>query len=226
MTTTAILTAAGSGTRLGAAVPKALVPVNGTPMVTLAAANLFASAVIDELIVTVPDGFADQFESTLSGMEYPITIVTGGETRQASIEAALDRLSRSCTKVMVHDAARPFASPKLIAKVSEALDGQVKAVIPALPVTDTIKQVTGQQSEVVASTLDRTVLRAVQTPQGFDRATLDRAYQNAHQNNITGTDDASLVEALGVEVKVVLGEAAALKITTPTDLKIATLLYA
>jgi len=262
MTTTAILTAAGSGQRLCADVPKALVPINGQPMVRIAALNLIRSGVVDEIIVTMPDGFAAQFETALAGLKPPAMLILGGQTRQDSITAALKQLSPTCAKVLVHDAARPFTPPKLIAQVANAITAEAKAVIPALPVTDTIKRVGGrdpvssgaqslrfrdsavlpptaqsedlasatalhsaQNDSLVTATLDRETLRAVQTPQGFDRATLEKAYQNASGMEIQGTDDASLVEAIGVPVQVIPGDPAALKITTPTDLKISELLY-
>ena len=247
VTTTAILTGAGSGSRLGAAIPKALVPINGVPMLRIAANNLFESGIVDELIVTVPVGHMDQFTTALDDFTQPITFVTGGESRQHSIWNALQQLSPSCTKVLVHDAARPFAPPSLVAAVAGAVTNDAKAVIPALPVTDTIKSVTRAQTiiapansrdelrdhdvqsgdafELVSQTLDRSLLRAVQTPQGFDRAILETAHRHAIEHQIEGTDDASLVEAIGTPVTVIPGDAAAMKITTPTDLKIAGILF-
>jgi 2-C-methyl-D-erythritol 4-phosphate cytidylyltransferase len=218
-------------------------------MVCIAASNLLASGIVEELIVTVPVGYMDQFTAALDDFGQPINFVTGGETRQQSIWNALQQLNPSCTKVLVHDAARPFAPPSLVAAVASAVTNGVKAVIPAQPVTDTIKSISraapasdslGQTRaewavansgypnegfEFVTNTLDRTELRAVQTPQGFDRATLVTAYRHAIEHQITGTDDASLVEALGTPVIVIPGDAAAMKITTPTDLKIAGVLF-
>lgn len=219
------MTAAGSGTRLGAELPKALVPVNGVPMVRLAAENLFASTMVDDVIVTVPAGFMDQFTAALDGIEQPLTFVVGGERRQDSIANALNLLLPDCDKVLVHDAARPYAPPEFIAAVASAVSGQVKAVIPGLPVADTIVQIAADDA-VVDRTLDRASLRAVQTPQGFDRATLVAAYQNAAETGLTATDDAGLVAALGVPVTVIPGSPAAHKITTPADLALAQTLRA
>jgi len=250
MATTAILTAAGSGTRLGAKLPKALVLINGVPIVRVAAENLFASGVVDDVIVTVPPGFMDQFTAALDGIEQPLTFIEGGERRQDSIANALRLLLPQCNKVLVHDAARPFAPPELIAAVANAVTAQVKAVIPGLPVVDTIVQTTSEPAPpdravawlgelpagtspagtvpktdiaVLARTLDRAALRAVQTPQGFDRETLVSAYQNAMETGLTATDDAGLVAALGVPVTIIPGSPVALKITTPTDLAVARL---
>jgi 2-C-methyl-D-erythritol 4-phosphate cytidylyltransferase len=239
MTTTAILTAAGSGQRLGAELPKALVLIKGQPIVRIAAENLISSEAVDEIIVTVPAGYEAQFETALAGLKPAVMLAIGGETRQDSIMAALTQLSLACDKVLVHDAARPFTPPALIAQVANAISGEVSAVIPALPVTDTIKQVavripalpssttlySAQNDGLVTATLNRETLVAVQTPQGFDRGVLENAYRNASGKGIQGTDDASLVEALGIPVKAIPGDAAAMKITTPTDLKIAELLY-
>jgi len=225
MRTTAILTGAGSGSRLGANVPKALVPINGVPMVRIAAENLFASGVVDDAIVTVPDGYVAEFAAALDGIKQPITLVIGGETRQQSIANALNQLHPDCGKVLVHDAARPFAPAALIESVAQKVNDDAKAVIPALPVTDTIKVVRPLESQQVVATVDRTTLRAVQTPQGFDRATLAQAYEAAITQNLEATDDAGLAEAIGVAVFVIPGDPAAMKITTQSDLKIATLLY-
>lgn len=222
MHTTAILTGAGSGSRLGASIPKALVPIKGIPMVRIAADNLIASGIVDEIIVTVPDGFTSRFAAALHDSAAPIILVTGGDTRQQSIWNALKLLNPGCGSVLVHDAARPFAPPGLIANVAAAIHGETKAVIPAQPVTDTVKKTAGT---LVRETLDRSTLVAVQTPQGFDRATLEIAYRHAIEHQTTGTDDASLVETIGIPVIVIPGDAAAMKITTPTDLKIATILY-
>jgi len=252
VTTTAVLTGAGSGTRLGAAVPKALVPINGVPMVRIAAHNLLASGIVDQLIVTVPAGYTSEFTEALrtpvlqrpdfQGANFQdanfqdaklpdapttrkppnLTLVTGGETRQQSIAKALQHVNPNCTKVLVHDAARPFTPPNLIAAVAAAVTNKVKAAIPAQPVTDTIKQTEGSS---VMKTLDRSSLVSVQTPQGFDRETLETAYRHAIEHQIEGTDDASLVEALGIPVIVIPGHAAAMKITTPTDLQIASILF-
>jgi len=231
---TAILTAAGAGERLGAQLPKALVEVAGRPMFLWAVDNLLASGGVDTLIITCPAEHRASFREALS-QHYPSSskweLVVGGATRQASIANALAALPTAIEIVLVHDAARPFASPDLIARVIAAVQSGHPAVIPGVPVTDTIKRVASAShgsaleptstSETVIATIPRHDLRAVQTPQGFRREVLERAYQAAHH---VATDDAGLVEALGEPVLVIPGEASAMKITTPTDLAYAELM--
>jgi 2-C-methyl-D-erythritol 4-phosphate cytidylyltransferase len=235
MTTVAILTAAGSGTRLGRDVPKALVEVAGVPMVVHAARRLAASGVVDTIVVTAPRFLVDRMSDVVRGdaeVTVPVRVVAGGGTRQESVAAGLASAEEGDDVVLVHDAARPFASPDLVRRVVDAVRAGHRAVVPGLPVVDTVKAVSaaphamstpGTAVEPVTSTPDRSVLRAVQTPQGFDRALLDRAHavgadRDAHAH---ATDDAGLVEALGEPVVVVPGEESALKITTERDLYLA-----
>ncbi|NNU27511.1 2-C-methyl-D-erythritol 4-phosphate cytidylyltransferase [Isoptericola sp. JC619] len=241
MTTLAILTAAGSGTRLGREIPKAFVPVGGVPMIALAARGLADSGAVDAVVVTSPPGRAADMVAALGALPIPVEVVDGGSTRQASVAAGLRRADASTDVVLVHDAARPLAPPALVARVVAAVRSGHPAVVPGLPVTDTIKRVapdagapappgddTTPVVERVVDTLDRTVLRAVQTPQGFDRELLQRAHAEgaarAAAEHLAATDDAGLVEALGVPVHLVRGDSAALKITTPYDLAVAELL--
>ncbi len=142
----------------------------------------------------------------------PVDVVPGGAVRTESVAAGLSALRDDDEFVLVHDAARCLASPALFARVIDALRGGERAVIPGLPVVDTITQV-GADGHV-AATLERARLRAVQTPQGFTRAVLTRA----HASGLEATDDATLVEALGERVFVVLGESLAAKVTTAEDL--------
>jgi 2-C-methyl-D-erythritol 4-phosphate cytidylyltransferase len=212
MHVTAILTAAGSGERLGAGIPKALVEISGQTLVAWAAQNLRASGVVNQIVVTCPPAMDDAFRNVLQ--EFADIVVAGGETRQASIAGALRHVSRETNIVLVHDAARPFAPPRLIRDVVAAVASGHPAVIPGVPVTDTIKRIDAAAS-VVVETVPRGDLRAIQTPQGFRRAILDRAYARASD---THTDDAGLVESIGIPVVVVPGDPAAMKITTPADL--------
>lgn len=151
----------------------------------------------------------------------PIACVSGGERRQDSVRQGLAALPPECRHVLIHDAARPFASPALIHRLIMALDEGEQAVIPAVAVKDTIKRsrdVDGR--EIVAATLPRAELRAVQTPQAFDVAALREAFDRAEDLNMSVTDDASLIEAAGGEVRIVEGEDGNLKITTPEDLRL------
>lgn len=317
----AILTAAGLGERLGANVPKALVPVNGKALVAWAFENLAASGVVGHVIVTCPPGFEGPFaealgiappgepvlpvpcapaethaftalpatpsafvatllqsappahtgdtmclapddvtndfsltqasapsgplikslptadpvsspQSRTSPLSEPgpsAELLVGGGTRQESVAAALAALPDDCEIVLVHDAARPFASPALVQSVVEAVAAGNPAVIPGIPVADTIKRLDHPlpapveptaggfppQGAFVVGTEPRELLAAIQTPQGFRRDVLERAHKEAEG---TATDDAALVEALGEPVLVIAGEPTARKITTPQDL--------
>lgn len=236
MPTAAILTAAGSGTRLGLPGPKALVELAGVPLVLHAARRLAASGVVTSVVVTVPPGRAAGFHALLGGpvrprIGVPVTVVEGGTSRQASVAAGLAALSEDVDVVLVHDAARALAPPGLVRAVECAVRAGHRAVVPGLPVADTIKQVgdeTPDGARPVVATVPRSTVRAVQTPQGFDRALLDAAHaagrDRAADEATAATDDASLVEALGEQVWVVPGEEAAMKITTTRDLAVAELL--
>lgn len=164
--------------------------------------------------------------------EVPVTIVPGGTTRQASVAAGVAALGPEVDVVLVHDAARCLTPPALVRAVERAVRSGHRAVVPGLPVADTIKETAPGDDEAlrVRATLDRGVLRAVQTPQGFDRALLEQAHAAAAGRGAdeatAAADDASLVELLGEPVWVVPGDPLALKITTPTDLALAEVLLA
>ena len=237
MTTLAILTAAGSGTRLGRDLPKALVALEGFPLVVHAARRLAASGVVDSLVVTCPAGLDAAVRDVVAQdphVDVPVRVVEGGATRQASVAAGLALAGPDDDVVLVHDAARPLAPPRLVRRVVEAVRAGHGAVVPGLPVTDTVKRVAPASSaggagvERVVETPDRAALRAVQTPQGFDRALLERAHargaSRATAEGLAATDDAGLVEALGEPAYVVRGEETAMKITTERDLQVAALL--
>jgi len=202
-----LIPAAGSGERFGAPIPKALVQLNGRTLIEHAILNL--GPIATQIIVAAPVGFEAEFHKILGDA---VTIVTGGSTRTKSVKIALESIAPEIEYVLVHDAARPLASGELGNRVIEALAAGDVAVIPALSVTDTIKEV--DASNYVVSTPNRERLRAVQTPQGFARETLVKA----HMQNIEATDDGALVEAMRGKVKIIEGENRALKITNPEDL--------
>ena len=209
--TAAIIAGAGSGHRLGADLPKALVKLLDKTLVEHAVAAL--APVAELIIVTAPAGFEDKFKELLGDQ---VTVITGGVLRSDSIRIALEKIPNNYEFVLVHDAARAIASTDLAKNiVSELVKGE-QAVIPALDVIDTIKEV--DAGGYVRSTPDRSTLRAVQTPQGFVKSVLAHAHSSAED----ATDDAALVEAIGIKVKVIAGEERALKITTKSDLTRAT----
>ncbi|MGC5615468.1 IspD/TarI family cytidylyltransferase [Georgenia sp. Z1491] len=261
-----VLVAAGSGTRLGARGPKALVALAGEPLVVHALRGLARSGVLDSIVVVAPEGrtshVRDLAAATLAEHGYAgaLDVAAGGATRQGSVVAGLDALEALAAPadddvVLVHDAARCLTPPDQIRTVVDAVRAGHGAVVPAVPVTDTLKRVgaaTGTTdgagaggataagsatdgppaggAEPVRATVDRAELRAVQTPQGFTARVLRSAHaQGAHRaadEGLAASDDAGLVEALGGVVVVVPGTTAALKITTPWDLRVAGLVLA
>ena len=239
MTVAAILTAAGSGTRLGRDEPKAFVLVEGAPLLVHAARALVEATTdagerVVQLVVTVPEGLVQRAGSLLAGLGGPdvdLWVVEGGSTRQASVAAGLAALGPEVDVVLVHDAARAFAPASLVARVVTAVRDGRPAVVPGLPVVDTVKRVaepTSDGARQVVGTVPRAELVSVQTPQGFDRALLDRAHAagdaRAGDEGAAASDDAGLVEELGVDVWVVPGDRRAAKITTAEDLVLAQLL--
>ncbi|MFJ4656467.1 2-C-methyl-D-erythritol 4-phosphate cytidylyltransferase [Nocardia sp. NPDC088792] len=215
----ALVPAAGMGVRLGESKPKAFVHVGGSPMLTWAIQGLIASGSVDEVVVMVPAELVDATRALLPASAVPVHVVTGGAERTDSVRAGLDA-APDADFVLVHDAARALTPPALITRVVAALRAGARAVVPALPVSDTIKSV--DATGAVTGTPDRSGLRAVQTPQGFDARLLRSAYATGTQ----ATDDAGLVEMLGTTVQTVPGDALAFKITTPLDLVLANTLAA
>jgi 2-C-methyl-D-erythritol 4-phosphate cytidylyltransferase len=214
LTVAAILVAAGDGRRLGAAVPKAFCEVRGRTLLDHAVGPFAAHAGVRDLVVVAPAGLLDRSKLEVGD---EATVVAGGATRQQSVRAGLAALAPDVDAVLVHDVARPFVPAELIDRVLAALADGADAVIPARPVTDTIKRVS--ERGVVAETLDRSALWAVQTPQGFRRSVLVAAHEATLSSDVT--DDAGLVEASGGAVVVVDGADEAFKITRPWDLVLA-----
>jgi 2-C-methyl-D-erythritol 4-phosphate cytidylyltransferase len=209
MTVAAIVAAAGRGERLGAHGPKALVEVAGKPLVVHAVSRLRAAG-CDVVVVAAPADALDAFAAVLAD----VTIVGGAVTRQGSVATALDVLPDDVDVVLVHDAARGLSPSSVAESVIAAVRAGADAVVPVLPVADTVKEV--DSAGWVRRTLDRNALRAVQTPQGFRRLVLERAHQAAE--SVDSLDDASLVESLGLTVRTVPGDPAGLKVTTRADL--------
>ncbi|MDO8308822.1 MAG: 2-C-methyl-D-erythritol 4-phosphate cytidylyltransferase [Actinomycetota bacterium] len=218
--TAALVPAAGRGERLGPGAPKALRPLGGIPMLVHAVRALAASRVVDLVVVAAPEDDVEAVTSMLADQEFSaeVVVVTGGPTRQDSVARALLGLPDDVDVVLVHDAARPLVPAEVVGSVVSAVRSGHPAVVPGLPVVDTIKQVDAACD--VERTVDRESLRAIQTPQGFDRAVLQRAHAAADLDAVA-TDDAGLVERLGTRVHVVPGHEEAFKVTTPLDVVIA-----
>ena len=214
--TVAVVPAAGSGERLAAGVPKAFFQLDGRTLVERAVAGLLESGVVDRVVVAVPPDRTDRAKLIL-GRE--ATIVAGGANRGDSVSRALAAVADADEPdfVLVHDAARALTPPDLVVRVVKALQSGHAAVVPVLPLSDTVKAV--DANGAVLGTPERAGLRAVQTPQGFTTKLLLRAYQQAATADFT--DDASLVEHIGGQVQVVDGDPLAFKITTRLDILLA-----
>ena len=219
MKVSAIVVAAGSGTRLGLQSPKAFVRLAGQTLLAYSLRAISAVAEIDEAVIAAPIGMESvtRAEVTAAAMEIPVKITPGGTERQDSVRIALALTSAEAEIIVVHDAARPFATPAIFA-AAIAGAAQAGAAIAAIPVADTLKRV---ESRIIFATVPRAGLWLAQTPQAFQREILIRAHERAAREGDRATDDAELVERIGSRVAVVDGAALNLKITTPDDLRIA-----
>lgn len=219
MTVVALVVAAGSGERLGAPVPKALVPCGGKPLLSWSLAALAAVPHITQIVVALPAGLD-------AGNVLPAGVigVVGGTERSHSVRSALAAVEGDEELVLVHDAARPLITPEEIVRVLAAVaPAEVDGATAAAPVTDTIKVVEAD-GVTVSRTLDRDALWSVQTPQVFRRPMLERVLAQPEAIIGAATDDASLVEAAGGRVVIVPTSPQNLKVTTPLDLQLAELL--
>ena len=224
--TAVIVPAAGRGERLGPGAPKALRTLGGVPMLVHAVRALAGARTVDLVVVAAPEDGVAGVVALLGehglldpdGARAGALVVAGGDTRQDSVARALHALPADYDVVLVHDAARPLVPTSLVDAVATAVRAGAEAVVPGLPVADTIKAV--DDADDVTATLDRSRLRAIQTPQGFLRTTLTAAHAAADPD-APATDDAGLVELIGGTVLVVPGDEEAFKVTRPLDLVLA-----
>ncbi|GAA2791014.1 2-C-methyl-D-erythritol 4-phosphate cytidylyltransferase [Saccharopolyspora taberi] len=219
MNVVALVPAAGRGVRLGAGRPKALVEVAGESLLLRAVRGLVDSGRVQYVVVAAPVDEVSTVEAELAPLRSFVHVVPGGAERTDSVRIALaeaERIAPDLDAVLVHDAARAFTPVSVIRDVVRAIEDGAPAVIPVLPVSDTVKQV--DASGAVTATVDRSQLRSVQTPQGFAIEVLREAYAAAGD---AATDDAGLVERIGGKVSTVPGHPHALKITTAFDLAVA-----
>ena len=217
---TALVAAAGTGERLGAALPKALVELRGRPLVAWCLAALQESSRIEAVIAAAPPGFEDQIATVAldSAPRLATVVVTGGESRSRSVANALEA-AVDASVALVHDAARPLVTAQLIDACVEHLEQWgCDGVVAAAPVTDTIKMADADGR--VSATLERDGLWAVQTPQAFRPEALRDALRSGSIDD--ASDDAQLVEAAGGEVRILDAPRKNLKITSQLDLHIAT----
>ncbi len=194
-------------------------PVHGVPLVVHAVRGLLNAGCVRRVVVAAPLSHVDTMRSVLADAGVAALVVPGGADRTESVRLALAAAlgeSPDVSVVLVHDAARAFTPAELIRAVTAAVAAGAPAVVPVLPVADTVKRV--DANEIVTETVSRADLRTVQTPQGFALDVLQRSYDAAAAAH---TDDAGLVERMGVAVSTVPGHPAAMKITTPFDLAVA-----
>lgn len=244
MSVVALVVAAGSGSRFGGPVPKPLVDLDGRPVVAVALASLAAGG-CESAVVLVSPGMQDAFNSALAESPIPVTLVEGGRTRQESVRRGLEALaakppgsaraadspdaallaepdrSPQPVVVLIHDAVRPLVPVDMVGRVVAAVRAGAVAVTPGVPVVDSLRRVNDDGGN---SQVDRSTLRRIQTPQGFDLATVLAAHRLAAERGVEATDDVSVCEAAGHPVALVEGAASAVKITHPVDLELVRLL--
>jgi 2-C-methyl-D-erythritol 4-phosphate cytidylyltransferase len=206
---------------LGPGTPKALRRLGGVPLLVHAVRALASARLVDLVVVAAPPDDVDDVVGLFADLELPadVRVLAGGETRQDSVHRALESLPAEVDVVLVHDAARPLAPAELADAVARAVHGGAEAVVPVAPVADTVKEV--DVAGRVVRTVDRSTLRAAQTPQGFRRDILAGAHAEAARVGDLATDDAGLVERAGGQVVVIPGADEAFKVTRLVDLAFA-----
>ena len=212
----AVIVAAGNASRMGG-IDKVMQPIGAEPMIVRTVRAFASCDAVREIVIVTRQDLLDKIMNLCAGFEKVTAVVVGGNTRTESVWAGLDALSSKVRLAAVHDGARPLVSWQLIDRTIRAAH-TYGAAAPAIPVKDTIKVVRGG---VVMQTPDRSTLQAVQTPQVFDYHILRAALKKALKTGTQITDDCSAVEQLGMRVKIVEGEERNLKVTTPTDLLLA-----
>ncbi|WP_329322029.1 2-C-methyl-D-erythritol 4-phosphate cytidylyltransferase [Streptomyces sp. NBC_01262] len=221
LTTAAVIPAAGRGVRLGPGAPKALRTLGGIPILVHAVRAMVRARAVQLVVVVAPADGVTEVRALLDSHGVPeakdIRIVPGGDSRQESVRLGLAALPDEVDVVLVHDAARPLVPVEMVDAVAAAVRDGAPAVVPGLPLADTVKEI-DPATDAVVGTPERALLRAVQTPQGFDRATLVKAHATVTSDV---TDDAGMVERLGIQVVVVPGHEEAFKVTRPLDLVLA-----
>ena len=215
----AVIVAAGTASRMGG-IDKVMAQLGGEPMIARTVRQFQDCDAFSEIVIVTRENLILPITGLCRGMDKVIAVVAGGSSRQESVSLGLNALSGKVTLAAIHDGARPFVTWQLIDRVVRAAN-TYGAAAPAVPVKDTIKVVEGR---VVKSTPDRATLYAVQTPQVFDFDLLRGALAKAKQDGAQVTDDCSAVERMGMSVKIVEGDERNIKITTPMDLKIGSLL--
>jgi 2-C-methyl-D-erythritol 4-phosphate cytidylyltransferase len=216
----AVIAAGGSGDRFGGPVAKFEAPLLGKPIVRYSLDAFQQSAAVSGIVLVVPADRVEEWDAATlrsSGLTKVLATVAGGATRQESVFLGLQVISSEAGVVVVHDAARPMVTATMVDAVCEVPAG-MSGGTTAVPVTDTVKEVEGR---MVVSTLDRSRLVSVQTPQAFIIADLIEAHRDAARAGFAGTDDASLVERMGGRVGIIEGSRDNIKVTHESDLRLA-----
>ena len=226
MRTVAIVPAAGSGNRMGRGLSKQYLSLGGVPLL-VHTLNVFEKCpLVDALLVVVPPPDVEAVRTEMLprwNLKKLAGVIPGGKERQDSVRAGIETLDRDTDIVIVHDAVRPFITAKLIEDCIRAAAEEGAATV-GVPVKDTVKEV-GADGRVMR-TCDRNLLWLTQTPQAFRRDIIENAHRAAVRDGYRGTDDTSLVERLGIAVRMIRGDYGNIKITTPEDLVIAEALLA
>lgn len=215
--TSAIIAAAGNGTRMKSETAKQFILIDDTPVLAITLTAFEKASEIDEIIIVTRETDIDAVKNLAEKFNISklSSVVCGGETRQESISNALEAVKGDI--VLIHDGARPFVTQKQINEVAASLYINDAAAL-GIPVTDTIKSVDG---DIITGTIDRSTLVSIQTPQGFKTEIIKKAHSVAKTNGLSATDDCALCEHMGIKVKVVTGSPANIKLTTPDDLMFA-----
>jgi 2-C-methyl-D-erythritol 4-phosphate cytidylyltransferase len=217
MTTLAIIPAGGAGRRMGGSAPKQYRPLAGVPVIIHTLRAFQSASIIDEIYLVVPEGDIPEVASGIVA-RHALTkvsrVLAGGAERQDSVRNALAHVREEHGIILVHDGVRPFVSGELIRRTVDAA-GRYGAASVGVQVRDTVKEVS--PAGWVVKTVPREGLWLTQTPQAFQRPLIQAAYEKAGQEGFSGTDDASVVERLGVPVRMIPGESDNIKLTTPED---------
>ncbi len=213
--TSAIIAASGNSTRMGMTISKQLIKLNGKPTLWHTLSAFENCDVIDEIVVVCRECDMDSIKLIAQEFKKVTAVVTGGDTRAESVKNGVNATSENAQYFAIHDGARPLINPNDIKRVVERAYITNAATL-GTPVTDTIKVV--NSCDIITDTPVRDTLRAVQTPQVFERELYLRAIDNAVERNLSVTDDCSMVEALGESVEIVLGSSENIKLTTQTDI--------
>jgi 2-C-methyl-D-erythritol 4-phosphate cytidylyltransferase len=223
---TAILPAAGLGTRMGHETPKQFLELDGVPIVILSLRRIAASPLISNIVVATRAEEVDRLDARIrqEKIAQPVRVVKGGDTRQASVGLALQHVPADTELVVVHDGVRPFVTVEQIARVIEEARRR-KAAILGVPAMDTVKEVKRaslpEDVALITATVPRERVVLAQTPQVFETKLLKEAFAAAEEDGLSASDEAGLVERIGQEVYVVLGSERNIKITKPADMELA-----